>query len=68
MAPLPMRVIFALTDRDGDGTTSLQEFQTLTKASSKRWTLTRMAPSAWRRCGTSSTEGTAPPQQSAPKD
>ena len=27
MAPLPMRIIFALMDRDGDGTISLQEFQ-----------------------------------------
>ena len=27
MEPLPMRIIFALMDRDGDGTISLQEFQ-----------------------------------------
>jgi Ca2+-binding EF-hand superfamily protein len=28
MSPLAMRIIFALMDADGDGTVSLQEFQT----------------------------------------
>jgi hypothetical protein len=44
-----MRIIFALMDRDSEGTVSLEEFQAAHE-SSKRWTPTKMAPLARRRC------------------
>ena len=50
MGPLARRIIFALMDRDSDGTVSLEEFQALTNESSKRWTPTKMAPLVRRRC------------------
>ncbi len=46
MGPVAMRMIFALMDRDGDGTIPLE----ITKASSRRWTPTKMALSVGKRC------------------
>jgi len=50
MSPLAMRIIFALMDRDSDGTVSLEEFQAAHERIFKRWTPIKMAPSARRRC------------------
>jgi hypothetical protein len=38
MSPLAMRIIFALMDRDSDGTVSLEEFQAAHERIFKRWT------------------------------
>ena len=50
MGPLAMRIIFALMDRDADGTTHWRSFERLADKSSKRWSRTKMAPLVRRRC------------------
>ena len=50
MGPMAMRIIFALIDRDSDGTIHWRSFKRLTSVSSKRWTPTKMAPLVRRRC------------------
>jgi hypothetical protein len=70
MGSLPMRIIFALMDRDGDGTISLQEFQaaheSIFKAmdADKDGTVSMEEIRAFFHGGPRA----APPPQSAPKD
>jgi hypothetical protein len=49
MGPFATRMIFALIDRHGDGTISLEEFQA---AHERIFNLTKMTPSLRRRCWT----------------
>jgi hypothetical protein len=48
-AGMMMRMLFILTDTDGDGTISLQEFRRLTSGSSGRWMPIKMAALPWRK-------------------
>jgi hypothetical protein len=50
MGPLAMRIIFALMDRDADGTISLEEFQATHERIFKAMDRTKMAPLVRRRC------------------
>ena len=68
--PFAMRIIFALMDRDGDGTVSLQEFQAAHESiframdADKDGTVSMEEMRDFFHGG----RRAAPPQQSAPKD
>jgi EF hand len=70
MGPLPMRIIFALMDRDGDGTISLEEFQAAHESIFKAMDADKDGTVSMEemRDFFHGAHGTAPPQPSAPKD
>lgn len=70
MGPLPMRIIFALMDRDGDGTISLQEFQAAHESIFKAMDADKDGTVSMEEMRDFFHGGprAAPPQQSAPKD
>ena len=70
MGPFAMRIIFALMDRDGDGTVSLQEFQAAHESIFKAMDADKDGTVSMKEMRDFFHGGrrTAPPQQSAPKD